>query len=146
MGDKMGMSDGYAGEIDPKAAWALLQQDPAAILVDVRTAPEWSYVGLPDLGGLGRQPAKIAWQVYPAMEVNPGFAEQVAAAGAGPDTPLLFLCRSGVRSLAAARLMTAQGYSRCYNVTGGFEGPHDADRHRGTVAGWKQAGLPWTQG
>lgn len=139
------MGQDYAGEIEPKDAWKLIETE-GAVLVDVRTAPEWSYVGVPNLARLGREPVKIAWQVYPAMEVNPAFADQVKATGAGPDTPLLFLCRSGVRSLAAARLMTAQGYRRCYNVTGGFEGPHDAEKHRGTVAGWKHAGLPWSQG
>jgi rhodanese-related sulfurtransferase len=116
------------------------------VLVDVRTEAEWSYVGLPDLGPLGKQPVRLSWQVYPAMTVDPGFADRLAAAGVSPDHHVMFLCRSGVRSLAAARLMTERGYGHCYNITNGFEGPHDGTRHRGTVAGWKHDGLPWVQG
>jgi rhodanese-related sulfurtransferase len=133
-------------EIAPRDAWALLERDPKAVLVDVRTEPEWGYVGLPDLGSLGKPVLRLSWQVYPTMAVDPGFADGLAAAGITPDHSLLFLCRSGVRSLAAAKLMVERGFPRCYNITGGFEGPPDATRHRGTVAGWKHDGLPWTQG
>jgi rhodanese-related sulfurtransferase len=133
-------------DIAPQAAWALLESDPKAVLVDVRTEPEWGYVGLPDLGALGKQVMRLSWQVYPKMEVDPGFAERLVAAGMTPDHSLLFLCRSGVRSLAAARLMAERGYPRCYNISNGFEGPADGTRHRGTVAGWKHDGLPWVQG
>jgi len=58
---------------------------------------------------------------------------------------LLFLCRSGVRSRAAAIAMTAAGYSRAYNIAQGFEGDPDAERHRGNKNGWKASGLPWKQ-
>jgi rhodanese-related sulfurtransferase len=133
-------------EITPQEAWALLERDAKAVLVDVRTEPEWGYVGLPDLGALGKQPVRLSWQVYPAMTVDPGFADRLIAAGVTPEHHLLFLCRSGVRSLAAARLMAERGYSHCYNVTNGFEGPHDGARHRGAVSGWKHDGLPWVQG
>jgi rhodanese-related sulfurtransferase len=133
-------------EIAPQAAWALLERDPKAVLIDVRTEPEWGYVGLPDLSALGKQVLRLSWQIYPKMDVDPNFAARLTDAGITPEHSLLFLCRSGVRSLAAARLMTAQGHSRCYNVTDGFEGPADGTRHRGTVAGWKHAGLPWVQG
>jgi rhodanese-related sulfurtransferase len=133
-------------DIAPQAAWALLESDPKAVLVDVRTEPEWGYVGLPDLGALGKQVVRLSWQVYPKMEVDAGFAERLVAAGITPDHSLLFLCRSGVRSLAAARLMAERGYPRCYNIANGFEGPADGTRHRGTVAGWKHDGLPWVQG
>ena len=133
-------------ELLPRDAWALLEREPKALLVDVRTEPEWGYVGLPDLGPLGKQTVRLSWQVYPKMEVDPGFADRLAAAGATPEHHLLFLCRSGVRSLAAAKLMTGLGFPHCYNVTHGFEGPPDGARHRGTVAGWKHDGLPWVQG
>jgi rhodanese-related sulfurtransferase len=133
-------------EISPRDAWALLEREPKAVLVDVRTEPEWNYVGLPDLAALGKQPVRLAWQAYPQMQVDPGFADRLAAAGATPDHHLLFLCRSGVRSKAAAQLMIERGFSHCYNVTNGFEGPHDGAKHRGTVSGWKHDGLPWTQG
>jgi rhodanese-related sulfurtransferase len=138
------MSD-YAGDISPRQAWEILQSDPKAVLVDVRTPPEWAYVGQPDLSSAGKQPINLQWQVFPAMNVNPQFAETLKAQGVTPDNKLLFLCRSGVRSLAAAQLMAAQGFAASYNIAGGFEGPHDANRHRGTTAGWKADGLPWNQ-
>jgi rhodanese-related sulfurtransferase len=136
----------YAGDVTPERAWDVLAAEPTAVLVDVRTQPEWSYVGLPMLDQLGKKPLCVSWQVYPAMAVNEGFAEALAAAGVGPEQTVLLLCRSGVRSKAAAELLTAKGYARAYNIAGGFEGNHNADKHRGTVSGWKVAGLPWQQG
>ena len=133
-------------EVTPREAWALLEREPKALLVDVRTEPEWGYVGLPDLAALGKPVLRLSWQVYPAMTVDPAFADRLVAAGATPAHHLLFLCRSGVRSLAAARLMTERGFPHSYNITHGFEGPPDAARHRGQVAGWKHDGLPWVQG
>jgi rhodanese-related sulfurtransferase len=139
-------SEGYAGDVDPKASWALLKRDPTAQLIDVRTPPEWSYVGLPDLVGIGKEPLRIAWQLYPGMEVNAAFVDDLRARGLTLDQPLLFLCRSGVRSVAAAKAAAAAGFAQAFNILGGFEGPHDPSRHRGTVAGWKVVGLPWIQG
>ena len=140
------MSDGYAGDISPTEAWKLLGEDGGAALIDVRTNAEWSYVGLPDLGSLDKQVTKIAWQLFPDMRVNPDFLQAVIAAGIKPEQPVLLLCRSGVRSQAAARYLTQLGFSAAYNIATGFEGPHDAAKHRGTVAGWKASGLPWVQG
>lgn len=139
------MSTDYAGEIAPKEVWKRLESEPNAVMVDVRTAPEWSYVGLPDLSALGKKPVLNSWQVYPNTTPEPDFADKLIAAGLTQDQPIFFLCRSGVRSLAAARLMTARGFKHCFNITGGFEGDVDANKHRGNVAGWKFAGLPWTQ-
>jgi rhodanese-related sulfurtransferase len=135
----------YAGDLKPKEAWDLLKTDSAAILIDVRTRPEWAFVGIPDLESLQKQPILLSWQVYPSMEVNADFAGQVKKMAPTPDTPLLFLCRSGARSRAAAETMTAVGYKRCYNVADGFEGAPDGERHRGRVGGWKATGLPWIQ-
>lgn len=127
----------------------MLVADESAALVDVRTVAEWSFVGVPDLGQLSKRALFQEWQGYPSMQVDPGFADRVAealgAAGAGPDTPVYFLCRSGARSQAAAAAMTAHGFSRCFNILGGFEGPLDSSRHRGGSAGWKADGLPWMQ-
>ncbi len=139
------MADGYAGDVPPKKAWEILVQDKDAVLVDVRTDAEWLFVGLPDLGALAKEPVKIAWQVYPSMQVNPNFVEAVKSAAPKPDAPILFLCRSGQRSKSAAIAVTQVGYSRCYNISEGFEGDKDAQAHRGTVGGWKVAGLPWKQ-
>lgn len=136
---------GYAGDLSAAETWALLESDPRACLVDVRTAPEWSFVGVPDLAALGRKPVLVAWQTFPAMNVNPSFEADLAAAGVAKDAPIVFMCRSGGRSKAAAVAMTAQGFRRCYNLADGFEGPLDGARHRGTAGGWKAAGLPWAQ-
>lgn len=136
----------YAGDITPQDAWERLKSDPKARLVDVRTQAEWVYVGVPDLSSTGKQPLLVQWQVFPAMSRNEAFAEQLKSQGVQPDDTLLFLCRSGVRSKAAAELMTGLGFSAAYNILDGFEGPLDGSRHRGTGAGWKAAGLPWAQG
>ncbi|ODN65502.1 rhodanese-like domain-containing protein [Methylobrevis pamukkalensis] len=140
---------GYAGDLDAAAAWSVLETDPRAVLVDVRTLAEWTFVGVPDLGGVGKTPVLIEWQRYPAMERTPDFEAVLSAEletrGAGRDAPVLFLCRSGVRSRSAAIALAGLGYTACHNVAGGFEGPLDAAGHRGTAGGWKAAGLPWVQ-
>jgi rhodanese-related sulfurtransferase len=140
------MNEGYAGDLRPAEAWALLKEDPKAVLIDVRTAPEWGFVGLPRLDGLGKETICISWQAYPDMARNAEFAAEVAAKGVGKDQPVLLLCRSGARSKAAAMALTQAGFGPCYNVAEGFEGDRDGDLHRGSVGGWKVAGLPWAQG
>ena len=139
----------YAGDLELKAAWDLLASDPKAQLVDVRTVAEWNFVGLADLSPLAREPHRIEWQSYPSMQINPHFAadtaERLQAAGAGPDTPILFLCRSGARSRAAAVAMTRAGFRKAFNIAGGFEGDLDGEGHRGRISGWKATGLPWRQ-
>ncbi|MBI4942509.1 MAG: rhodanese-like domain-containing protein [Actinobacteria bacterium] len=135
----------YAGDLSPTDAYRRVA-DGDAVLVDVRTAAEWSYVGVPDLSGVGRELVRIEWVSFPDGARNPAFLEQLEAEGVGQDTHVLFLCRSGVRSVAAAEPATAAGWANAYNVTDGFEGPTDAAGHRGTSAGWKAAGLPWRQG
>lgn len=125
--------------------WDALLRDPAAALVDVRTEAEWTYVGLPDLSQAGKRPLLISWQIFPAMAVNEDFVEQMADAGITPENRIYYLCRSGVRSLAAARAAIVSGFVNSYNVADGFEGPVNGRGHRGQVAGWKAAGLPWRQ-
>jgi rhodanese-related sulfurtransferase len=126
-----------------------LSREPQATLVDVRTSAEWAYVGLPDLSGVGKPLLRIEWQSFPTGEINRSFAaavdQELRARGAARDSPVFFICRSGSRSAAAAAAVAALGYSRCYNVAGGFEGRRDASGHRGFVEGWKAAGLPWVQ-
>ncbi len=139
------MADDYAGDISPKQAWAMLAEEPDAVLVDVRTDAEWTYVGLPDLNSIGKRTMGVMWQSYPDMAVNAGFVDDIRKVGPPPDAAVLLLCRSGVRSKAAAIALTAAGFRRCYNIDGGFEGPCDARGHRGGAAGWKADGLPWEQ-
>ncbi len=132
-------------DVAPKQVWESLRSDPSAQLVDVRTDPEWAFTGLPDLEQAGKQPVLIPWQVYPAMQVNAGFLDDLRQAGLTPEHKLFFMCRTGGRSRAAAELAAAHGFSHAANVAGGFEGVPDAAGHRGTVAGWKADGLPWRQ-
>jgi rhodanese-related sulfurtransferase len=136
----------YAGDVSPTQAWKLLTDDAAAMLIDVRTPAEWNYVGVPDLSSVGKQPLLLPWVFFPSMERNEQFVAQLENAGLERDAPLLFICRSGARSRAAAIAMTARGFKKCYNVATGFEGDQDEARHRGTVSGWKVEGLPWLQG
>ncbi len=131
--------------VSPAETWQAIQSDPMAVMVDVRTEVEWNFVGLPDLSSAGKEPALISWQVFPAMQVNEGFVAHLERAGLTPAHKIHFLCRSGVRSLAAAQAAFGLGFTHVFNIEGGFEGPLDADNHRGTVAGWKVAGLPWKQ-
>ncbi|MEQ8380095.1 rhodanese-like domain-containing protein [Parvibaculum sp.] len=139
--------ENYAGDVTPSEAWRVLEANPQAVLVDVRTRAEWSFVGLPDLSGLGKEPVMMEWQQFPTMAVNAGFAADLSSAlgAARRNAPVLFLCRSGARSKAAAIAMTAVGFGNCFNIAGGFEGDLDGERHRGRHNGWKAAALPWAQ-
>ena len=131
--------------LSPTEVWDALRADPEAQVVDVRTDVEWAYVGLPDLSAAGKQPVLIPWQLFPSMQVNAGFVDQLKQAGLTPSHKVYFLCRSGARSLAAAQAAQAAGFPHAFNIADGFEGPPNEDGHRGTVAGWKADALPWRQ-
>ena len=131
--------------VTPQEAWHALRTDPDAELVDVRTEPELMFVGFPDLAEAGKGLHVVSWQVFPHMGVNGAFVEQLRARGLGPEKKLYFLCRSGVRSIAAGKAALEAGQAAAFNVLDGFEGPVDAEGHRGTTAGWKVMGLPWKQ-
>lgn len=136
---------GYEGDLTPGEAWRLLQEEPDAVLVDCRTRAEWAYVGVPDPRGLGRPLVTVEWQSFPSGQVNDRFVDELRdALGDKTGAPMVFLCRSGVRSIAAARAATAAGLGRSYNVLDGFEGGLDAEGHRGRT-GWRAEGLPWRQ-
>jgi len=139
----------YAGDLSVQQVWNLLAQNPKAQLIDVRTAAEWNFVGLPDLTSLGRVVHRVEWQSYPSGQPNPNFVadaiEKLGETGADPATPVVFLCRTGARSRAAATAMTRAGYRNAFNVTSGFEGEIDPTGHRGAINGWKAEGLPWRQ-
>jgi rhodanese-related sulfurtransferase len=135
----------YSGDLTPRQAYDLVREDPTAVLVDVRTAAEWSYVGVVDLSVLSRGTALVEWVSFPDGARNPAFLEQLRQAAPDQRAPVVFICRSGVRSIAAAEAATAAGYTVAFNVLDGFEGPPDPAGHRGTTGGWKAAGLPWRQ-
>ncbi len=99
----------------------------------------------PTSAPIGKDVVLVEWQTYPDGAVNARFTAELEAAGVAKDAPVYFLCRSGVRSVAAAEAATRDGWARSHNVLEGFEGPHDEQRHR-AVSGWKVAGLPWVQG
>ena len=129
----------YEGALTPTEAHQVWQFAPGAKLVDVRSRAEWDWVGrVPNA-------VEIEWLVYPAMNTNPNFLAQLKHQ-VDPEAVVLFMCRSGARSDAAARAAIAAGYSNCYNVLEGFEGDKDAAGHRNRIGGWRHAGLPWHQG
>ncbi|WP_417514163.1 rhodanese-like domain-containing protein [Minwuia sp.] len=139
------MSEGYAGDVPPWNAHDALTGDRNAVLIDVRTVPEWQFVGIPDLSGMAKDTLFIEWQHYPEMKINESFVEDVRAKGISEDQPIYLLCRSGVRSKAAAKALTAAGYRFCYNVSEGFEGDKDDTGRRGNLGGWRYHDLPWKQ-
>jgi sulfur dioxygenase len=126
----------YAGDVTPQLAWAWVQSGDA-VLVDVRTDAEREWVG--------HVPGAVAvpWKQWPGMALNAAFDSGITQAAAGGHK-LVMLCRSGVRSIAAAKRATELGVE-AYNILEGFEGDPDADAHRGRQGGWRFHGLPWRQ-
>jgi rhodanese-related sulfurtransferase len=141
--------DGYAGDKSVIDAYAMLEEDQSAVLVDVRTKAEWTYVGAPDLSSIGKETIFVEWQEFPSMKIASDFATNLLkilrTRDVSATAPILFLCRSGARSRAAAIALTQAGQARCFNIAEGFEGPLDDKRKRGAVGGWKAHGLPWAQ-
>ncbi len=129
----------YDGALLPVEAFSLLGEADSALLVDVRTKAELDWVGfVPDA-------LHLEWQNYPACQRNEKFIELLRQA-VPEEALLLFLCRSGVRSHAAASAAAAAGLGPCYNILHGFEGDRDEQGHRNAINGWRAAGLPWKQG
>ena len=135
----------YAGDILPKEAWQMLSEDLDTVLVDVRTPEEWQFVGVPDLKDLDKEPVLVAWRLFGAEGPNLEFEQKFRAHNIPEDSTVLFLCRSGQRSKAAAIAMTAAGFKTCYNIATGFEGDLDDGNHRNVKNGWRIDGLPWKQ-
>ncbi|MBT2532619.1 rhodanese-like domain-containing protein [Arthrobacter sp. ISL-48] len=132
----------YAGDLTPHEAWTKLQE--GAILVDVRTEGEWAHIGIPDTKATDNDPLFIQW-TFPGGIPNPQFISDLTQqAPEDSSTELVFLCRSGARSVAAAIAATQAGFTS-YNVLEGFEGEPDRYGER-TVNGWKNRGLPTNLG
>lgn len=127
----------YAGDLAPATAWEHLAA--GAVLLDVRTEGEWAHIGVPDTSALNLEPVFIQWNLGNGHN-NPDFLAQLVAA-VPTEKPLVVLCRSGARSIAAANAATAAGYT-AYNVLEGFEGEPDANGDR-VINGWKNRSLPW---
>ena len=137
----------YAGDLEPKDAWKLLEENPQAVLVDVRSRVEWALVGVPDTSDLNTEPVFVEWQTLQGQ--NPAFKDQLleelSSRNVDKDTPVLFMCRSGGRSAMAATDLAGEGYTASYNIAHGFEGELDDNAHRNSVSGWRKDGLPWGQ-
>jgi rhodanese-related sulfurtransferase len=149
--DMSGSGGSKVSECGPDAAWSDLSANKSSLLVDVRTRPEWSFVGVPDLQTADAGMMLSEWRQFPGMGINLDFATTLLA-DLGQEIPakIFFICRSGARSLEAARavaeVLNARGQSvECINVAEGFEGDIDQDGHRGRRNGWKARGLPWRQ-
>jgi rhodanese-related sulfurtransferase len=133
--------------LDPAAAWALLQDQPRAVLIDVRSSMEYLFVGHP------KGSVHVAWIDEPDWVVNPHFVTEVrkvmlGGVGLGEhqtDAPVLLICRSGKRSLEAGKVLINNEFTEVYNIQEGFEGELDEEHHRSTTGGWRFHGLPWEQ-
>ncbi|OGV77215.1 MAG: rhodanese [Methylotenera sp. RIFCSPLOWO2_02_FULL_45_14] len=132
----------YAGALTPQEAFEILQENPKALLVDVRTQAELDLVG--------RVPAalNVEWAFYPGMVANADFAKQLVAElnkrHVDKDSALIFLCRTGGRSSNAATVAASLGFTQAYNTLEGFEGEANSHKQRTLINGWRHAGLPWT--
>ncbi len=141
------MDERRAQPIAAREAWQLLQDEPRAVLVDIRSTMEYLFVGHP-VGAI-----HVAWIDEPDWTVNPHFVTDVRKLMLGGATshdniagaPVILICRSGKRSIDAGRALIEGGFSRVYYVDEGFEGELDEHRHRGTLGGWRYHGLPWEQ-
>lgn len=133
--------------LSPKQAYELLQANPKALLVDVRSQMEYLFIGHP-VGAI-----HIPWIDEPDWVINPHFAPEIRKlvlggldhSRGGHNVPILLICRSGKRSLEAGELLLKEGFHEVYNIEDGFEGELDDQHHRSTLGGWRFAGLPWEQ-
>ncbi len=137
----------FPKELSPHAAYALLQEKPQAVLVDIRSTMEYLFVGHP------KGAVHVPWIDEPDWTVNPEFVTEIrklllggaTCAPEGPCAPVVLICRSGKRSLEAGKALLSAGLGNVYHVDEGFEGDLDEDHHRSTLGGWRFHGLPWEQ-
>lgn len=111
----------FAGDLTLDETWAMLKDNPDAVLIDVRTEQEWD-AGVPNLDDVAKTARFVEWNMAGGVP-NPDFVTQAEAELSGKDVPVLLLCRTGGRSTAAAQALTAAGYAHAYNISGGFAGP-----------------------
>ena len=142
------MSRSEVQGLSPKQAYELIEKDPRAVMIDVRSGMEYLFVGHP-AGAV-----HVPWIDEPDWVVNPNFVKQVRQVMLGgvshseehqTDVPVLLICRSGKRSLEAGEVLLKAGFAEVYNVLEGFEGELDEDHHRSSKGGWRFHGLPWEQ-
>ena len=131
--------------ISSKQCFERLSEESSSYLVDVRTKPEWSFVGLPDLQSLNKQTICVSWHMYPDMEINENFKSEILESGINKQDTIFLICRSGNRSCDAAEFLASRGFTNCFNVIDGFEGENDPNHQRSTINGWKYYKLPRKQ-
>ena len=131
--------------ISSKQCFERLSEESSSYLVDVRTKPEWLFVGLPDLQSLNKQTICVSWHMYPKMEINENFKSEILESGINKQDTIFLICRSGNRSCDAAKFLASHGFTNCFNVIDGFEGENDHNHQRSTINGWKYYKLPWKQ-
>ena len=131
--------------IDSRQCFEKLSKEAVSYLVDVRTKPEWLFVGVPDLQSLQKKTICVSWHVYPNMEININFETEILESGINKQDTIFLICRSGQRSSDAAKFLASHGFINCCNVADGFEGKIGPDHQRSTVNGWKYCKLPWKQ-
>ena len=131
--------------ISSKECFEILSNNTDAYLIDVRTQPEWQFVGVPDLSQINKETIFISWLIYPKMNKNKNFERQILNQGIKKKNNLYFICRSGQRSLYASKLLIKNGFSSCFNVYDGFEGDLNKHKKRSLINGWKYNNLPWKQ-
>jgi rhodanese-related sulfurtransferase len=125
----------------------MLQDDPRAVLVDIRSSMEFLFVGHP------KGAVHIPWIDEPDWTVNPHFVTDIRKLLLGGTVcdiddgcaPVILICRSGKRSLEAGKALLEGGFIRVYHIDEGFEGELDENHQRSTVGGWRFHGLPWEQ-
>lgn len=133
--------------VGPREAWEMLQRDPRALLVDIRSNMEYLFVGHPS-GAV-----HVPWIDEPDWDINPHFVTDIRKLILGglshdesrASAPIILICRSGKRSLEAGRVLLAAGFHEIYHVDEGFEGDLDEHHHRSSRGGWRFHGLPWEQ-
>jgi rhodanese-related sulfurtransferase len=131
--------------ISAPEAWKICQQDPRALLIDIRSSMEYLFVGHP------KGAVHVPWIDEPDWVVNEHFVVDIRKLALGGlhetsgDVPIILICRSGVRSAEAARVLVEAGMNNVYNIDEGFEGKLDESHHRSSINGWRYHDLPWEQ-
>jgi len=131
--------------ISSKECFKILSNKTDSYLIDVRTLPEWKFVGVPDLFPINKETIFVSWQIYPKMNENKNFEKQILDIGIKKNNQLYLICRSGQRSYNAAKLLFDNGFINCFNLSDGFEGDLNQHKKRSLINGWKYNNLPWKQ-
>jgi rhodanese-related sulfurtransferase len=117
----------------PKEAAALLEEGWAYL--DVRSIPEFDE-------GHPAGAANVPLNHFQGgrMVRNPDF-QRVVEASFPKDAKIVVGCKTGNRSLQAATMLEAAGYTSVVDMRGGFHGERDGFG-RASLPGWAAEGLP----